>query len=82
MHMHVCAHACACENIFGMLVYSKEYTLSVSLISSVMKTSVIWDIAPCSLTVVDQCFRDAYCLHHQDDVLILQSIPKGVQVVR
>jgi hypothetical protein len=26
-----------------------------------------WDIARCSLVVVDQNFRDAYCLHHQGD---------------
>lgn len=23
------------------------------------------DIAPCSLIVVDRCFRREYCLHHQ-----------------
>jgi hypothetical protein len=26
-----------------------------------------WDITPCSLVEVDLRFRDAYCIHHQDD---------------
>jgi hypothetical protein len=31
------------------------------------KMSVFWDLAPCSLVVVDRCLRGAYCLHHQGD---------------
>jgi hypothetical protein len=27
--------------------------------------SVSWDVVPCSLAEVYQCFRGAYCLHHQ-----------------
>jgi hypothetical protein len=26
---------------------------------------LFWDVAPCSLVEIDQCFRGAYCLHHQ-----------------
>jgi hypothetical protein len=33
----------------------------------IMKFRVIWNVAPCSHVEVDQRFRDAYCLHHQDD---------------
>jgi hypothetical protein len=25
-----------------------------------------WDVAPCSLVDIDERFRGAYCLHHQD----------------
>jgi hypothetical protein len=30
-----------------------------------MKMLAFWDVAPCSLVVVDRLFRGAYCLHHQ-----------------
>jgi hypothetical protein len=30
-----------------------------------MKVTAFWDIAPCSHDEVGQCFRGAYCLHHQ-----------------
>jgi hypothetical protein len=30
-----------------------------------MKIIIYWDIAPCSLVEINQCFRGAYCLHHQ-----------------
>jgi hypothetical protein len=30
-----------------------------------MKIRVFWDIAQCSLVVVDRRFRGAYCLHHR-----------------
>jgi hypothetical protein len=32
-----------------------------------MKMAVFWVVVPCSLVEVYQCFRDACCLHHQDD---------------
>jgi hypothetical protein len=32
-----------------------------------LKMTVFWDVAPCSLVEIARCFRDAYCLHHQDD---------------
>jgi hypothetical protein len=31
-----------------------------------MKMTVFWDTAPCSPADID-CFRGAYCLHHQGD---------------
>jgi hypothetical protein len=33
------------------------------LTASIMKFRVFWDVAPCSLTGMDQRFRGAYCLH-------------------
>jgi hypothetical protein len=27
--------------------------------------AVFWDIALCTLVDIDQCFRGAYCVHHQ-----------------
>jgi hypothetical protein len=36
------------------------------LMAASMKIKAFWDIAPCSLKV-HQCFRSAYCLHHQGD---------------
>jgi hypothetical protein len=32
-----------------------------------MKVTAFWDSVMCSLVEVDQCFKDAYCLHHQGD---------------
>jgi hypothetical protein len=31
-----------------------------------MKMTVFWDVALCSLVEIDQSFRGAYCLHHQN----------------
>jgi hypothetical protein len=40
-----------------------------------MKFGVFWDVAPCSHAEVDQRFRGAYCLHHQDDeALMMESV--------
>jgi hypothetical protein len=36
-----------------------------------MKFRVVWDVAPCSLVGVDRRFGGAYCLHHQDDDLVM-----------
>jgi hypothetical protein len=32
-----------------------------------MNMTVFWDAALCNLVGVYQCFRGAYCLHHQGD---------------
>jgi hypothetical protein len=32
-----------------------------------LKMSAFWDIVSCSLVEVDRHFRDAYCLHREDD---------------
>jgi hypothetical protein len=34
-----------------------------------MKMTGFWDIVQCNLVEVDWCFRDAYCLHHQSDMV-------------
>jgi hypothetical protein len=33
---------------------------------NVLKMTVCWDVAPCSLVEIDRRFRGAYSLHHQD----------------
>jgi hypothetical protein len=38
-----------------------------------MKTTVFWDIAPCSLDETDRGFRGAYCLHYQSAPLKRRS---------
>jgi hypothetical protein len=35
------------------------------LMAGHMKITALWEIEPCSLTVVDLYFGSAYCLHHQ-----------------
>jgi hypothetical protein len=35
--------------------------------------TAFWDIIPCSLVEVDQCFRGAYSLHHQGSSPILSE---------
>jgi hypothetical protein len=48
---------------------------------STSEMSVIWDVVPYSLVDIDPCFRDAYCLHHQDDaraVPWLRSLVAGL----
>jgi hypothetical protein len=35
-----------------------------------LKMTVFWDISPCSLVEVHQHFRGAYCLHHDNTVLL------------
>jgi hypothetical protein len=39
-----------------------------------MKTRAFWDIASCSLGREDQCFKGAYCLHHQRDQTDISEI--------
>jgi hypothetical protein len=36
-----------------------------------VKMAVFWDVAPYSLVDINQCFRGAYCFHHQDDESLL-----------
>jgi hypothetical protein len=37
--------------------------------TSEMKMAVFWDVMSCCLVDVDQYFKGAYCLHHQDKVI-------------
>jgi hypothetical protein len=49
---------CQCQRV---KVYMRfQVPMAVS-----MMFRVFWDVAPCSHVEVDQCFRGAYCLHHQ-----------------
>jgi hypothetical protein len=32
-----------------------------------MKTTALWDVAPCSLVEIYRHFRGACCIHHQGD---------------
>jgi hypothetical protein len=38
---------------------------------AIMKLTVFWDIAQCSLVEVDRHFRGAYCLNHPRDYTAL-----------
>jgi hypothetical protein len=40
------------------------------LTAEIIKFTVFWDVASCSLVGADGRFRGEYCLHHQDDSLI------------
>jgi hypothetical protein len=44
------------------------------LTAACMKIRAFWDIAPCSLIVVDHHFRGVYCLHHQGSEYIYSSL--------
>jgi hypothetical protein len=41
------------------------------LTAAVMKMTVFWGIASCSLVEIDRRFRDAYCLNHPDLLIAL-----------
>jgi hypothetical protein len=40
---------------------------------SLLKMTVFWDVVPCSLVEINQCFRCVYCLHHQGDEWLLME---------
>jgi hypothetical protein len=48
------------------------------LTAASMKSTVLWDIAPCSLVEVDRRFWGAYCLHHLLLRLITNPFPIGL----
>jgi hypothetical protein len=37
------------------------------LMAASMKMAVLWDVVPCSVTEIDQCYRGACCLHLSGD---------------
>jgi hypothetical protein len=43
------------------------YNFSTSTEGVFMKMAVFSDDVPCNVVEIDQCFRGAYCLHHQGD---------------
>jgi hypothetical protein len=46
-----------------------------ALMNTVMitKMAVSWNAVPCSLVEIGRRFRDAHCLHHQDDIATSQK---------
>jgi hypothetical protein len=40
------------------------------LMMASMKMTAFWDILLCTLTEVDQHFRDAYCIRHQGTLMM------------
>jgi hypothetical protein len=44
---------------------NKKFGMRFQVLMAVsMKMTAFWDIMPCNLAEVDQCFRGSYCLHH------------------
>jgi hypothetical protein len=39
-----------------------------------MKIGALWDVEPCSLVRVDRRFKGAYCLHHQDSLIMALAV--------
>jgi hypothetical protein len=59
---------CIARSYFVSILYYTEQSNYVKfhvLVAAGMKMIALWDIVLCSLVEVDQCFRGAYCLHHQ-----------------
>jgi hypothetical protein len=56
----------------------KKLPLKISEFSvfhaAVMKVTVFWDDAPCSVAEIDRRFRCAFCLRHPDDELKRLSV--------
>jgi hypothetical protein len=44
------------------------------LTAASMKTTAVWDTAPCSLVEADRRFRGAYWLHHDPDDAVRTSV--------
>jgi hypothetical protein len=38
-----------------------------------VKITVFWDVASCSLADTDRCFKGTYCLNHHDDEAVRSS---------
>jgi hypothetical protein len=56
------AHSCVrqhCKLIWRQLKFRRDIRFS----------GIFWDLAPCSMVGSDRRFRDAYCLHHEGNVL-------------
>jgi hypothetical protein len=53
-----------CKKIHCVTTNKNIARFQVLMVASV-KMIAFWDIAPCSLVVVDQRFSGAQCLHHQ-----------------
>jgi hypothetical protein len=55
------------SNTFTLQVTDSEASTFQVLTVASMKTTACWHVAPCSLVDIGRRFRDAYCLHNQDD---------------
>jgi hypothetical protein len=54
----------ACVKVVDVWIISAKVGFEV-LTAVSTKMAVAWDVAPCSLVQVHQCFRGPCCLHHQ-----------------
>jgi hypothetical protein len=55
-------------------VLSECYTFRPTLlIKQVIKMTVFWDVAPCSLVEVYRRFTSAYCLHHKSLIVLMME---------
>jgi hypothetical protein len=43
-----------------------------------MKMTAFWNMVPCSLVDVEQCFRGVYCLYHQGDESLIALMMEAV----
>jgi hypothetical protein len=50
---------------YVVLLWNKM-TFELLMVMS-MKMAIYWNAAQCTLIQIEQCFRGAYCLHHQGD---------------
>jgi hypothetical protein len=60
------------EIMFSNLIRYKV-RFQVLAVTSTKVMITFWDIAACSLVVVDQSFRGVYCSHYQGDEFIHSS---------
>jgi hypothetical protein len=77
--------------LIAPVIFGEEYKLCMSFIFSsplppshqsteMMKMTVFWDVAPCSLEKIDRRFGDAYCLHQEGDEWCLVALMKAVSI--
>jgi hypothetical protein len=59
--------ACSMISNTACRILSKNnHTMRFQVLTATrIKTTVFWDVAPCSLVETDRRFRGAFCLHHQ-----------------
>jgi hypothetical protein len=65
-NVSVCAHSCVrqhCKLIWRQLKFRRDIRFSGY-------AGIFWDLAPCCMVGSDRRFRDAYCLHHEGNVLL------------
>jgi hypothetical protein len=62
--LDLCAdvHRIKSQSSLNFLLFVVLNVLHIIIININMKMMAFWDIAPCNLIEVDQCFGDVYCL--------------------